>query len=158
MRNFSASDLSSPDRSPVELLRKDVVAAGALAGILLNIYALLVPVFDFVGGGIVAGFLAGYALGGLAGLVNGIVAGAIVGAAAGGLVGLTGFVVNLYMQPPTISAGFLGMELLPATFDGFTPIGLLAIVVFTAGLVAVDALLGAVLGAAVEAGVRKIRG
>jgi hypothetical protein len=137
-------------------LDRRAVAAGAGAGVLVNLNALLFPPLNLFGGGIVAGFVAALLVGGLVrGLLHGVVAATVTGFAAGGLVAFTGWLVGLYSEPPSLLLNRLGP--VSPTFDHMGAAGLALIVATITLFIAVDGLLGAALGGGLRAGIDRAR-
>lgn len=129
------------------------VYAAAILGFLVNLNALLIPIFQNVGGGLVGGFVAGYAGGRpLRGLVHGTLAAAIVGAATGVLVLLNRIVVGLFIEPPALLLTALG-PVSPA-FAGAGLLELLFVYFAVVLAVAFDGLVAGTVGGALKAVVR----
>lgn len=131
----TVAELPIPD---LDWFDRRAVYAAAIVGVLVNLNALLIPIFKILTGGLVAGFVAGYAAGRPGrGIVQGTTAAAIVGLVAGVVMLLTATVLGMFLEPPAIlltmfgpvspiftSAGGYGVPLLYATvtaaiaFDG----------------------------------------
>lgn len=123
---------------------KRAVLVGAALGILINMSALVVSVLNSVGGGVVAGFVAAYMVGGPRGWLHGVMAGAIAGIVGGTTVALTGGLLGLYTEPPTLFQELFG--LVSPVFDGMGVTGLLFIGLGIAGFILVDSIIGGAIG------------
>ncbi|UPM43612.1 hypothetical protein [Halocatena salina] len=132
---FAAIDLS---------IDKQAVVVGAVLGILINMSAMLVPVLNYVGGGVVAGFVAAYMVGGPRGWLHGIFAGIFAGIAGGAVVMLTGVLMGLYTEPPTLLQELFGI--VSPVFNGAGPLAPLYIGLGIAAFILVDSIIGSVVG------------
>lgn len=125
-------------------ISKRAILAGALLGILINMSALLVPVLNYVGGGLAAGFVAAYIVGGPRGWLHGIIAGVIAGLVGGSTVALTGGLIGLYTEPPSLMQDSIGI--VSPMFDGMGVVGMLLIILGVAAFIVVDSVIGGMIG------------
>lgn len=126
-------------------IRKEAILAGAIIGILINMSALLVPVLNYIGGGIVAGFVAAYIVGGPRGWLHGIMAGIVAGLVGGFNVVMLSFLFG-FNEPPTLMSDVIGIGLIAPIFSGLGGFGLLLILLTIAAFIAVDSVIGGVIG------------
>lgn len=128
---------------------KRVVIGAAIAGILVDLNSMLIPILAIIGGGVVAGFIAGYAIGKPGqGLVHAAVASAIVGVAASMSTLALGVTLGLYNEPPLLFLGVLG-PISPI----FSDLGFPGVVLLTGTLtlfVMIDGVIGGLLGAGLK--------
>lgn len=131
---------------PVDFpISKQAVLVGAIIGILINIGVLLVPSLNYVGGGgLVAGFVGAYLVGGPRGWLHGIMAGIVAGLVGGIIVVLAGGLLGLYLEPPTLLQDVIG--LISPLFDGIGIIGLLFIFLGSTAFIVVDSIIGGFVG------------
>lgn len=142
----------SVDVSEVSLEAIDtrIVLGAAIAGVVVDLTALLVPLLTRIGGGVVAGFLAAYAVGRItSGLVHAVIASGFVGAVAGSMTGFLGAVLGLYNEPPLLVLGSIG-PLSPMLSGLGLPSVLLIAGTFSL-LTAVDGIAGGAVGTVVRA-------
>lgn len=133
------------------------VYAAAIVGFLVNLNALLIPIFQSVGGGLVGGFVAGYAGGRpLRGAVQGTMAAAIVGTATGVLVLLNRVVVGLFIEPPALLLHVFGP--VSPLFTGAGLLELLFVYVAMVAVVAFDGLVAGSVGGVLKGLVRLVFG
>lgn len=132
---FAAIDLSIDRRA---------VLVGAVLGILVNMSAMIVPVLNYVGGGFIAGFVAAYIVGGPRGWLHGVLAGAVAGIAGGTVVALTGGLLGLYTEPPTLLQELFGI--VSPIFNGMGILAPLYIGLGIAVFILVDSVIGSVAG------------
>ncbi|QSW99869.1 hypothetical protein [Haloterrigena alkaliphila] len=127
-----------------------VVVGAVVVGALVNLTALMVPLLGQIGGGIVAGFLAAYAVGRFAmGLLHAAIASTLVGGVAGTVTALLGVTIGLFNEPPLLVLSGIG-PVSPMLSGLGLPSALLIIAAF-ALLTVVDGLVGGLLGAGVRA-------
>lgn len=136
---FAAIDLS---------IDKRAVVVGAVLGILINMSAMLVPVLNYVGGGVVAGFVAAYLVGGPRGWLHGVLAGGVAGIAGGGVVAFTGGLLGLYTEPPTLLQELFGI--VSPLFNGMGILAPVYVGLGVAAFILVDSVIGGVVGALVR--------
>lgn len=128
-----------------------ILVYATAAGILVILYTFLIPPFQHLTGGIVAGLICGYRIGRLKGIAHALVAGVLTGVFAGGVAIVPGWLVGLFLEPNTLLTSSMG--LLSVRFDITTVAGLATIGGFLAAGVTLDALIGAILGDWVKAAV-----
>lgn len=135
---------------PLEAVDTWIITGAAIAGVLVNLTALLVPLFTRIGGGVVAGFLAAYAAGRIAsGMVHAVIASALVGGIAGSMTGFLGALLGLYNEPPLLILDSVGP--ISPMLSG---LGLPSVLLITAAfslLTAVDGAAGGAVGSLVRA-------
>jgi hypothetical protein len=127
-------------------ISKQAVFAGAILGILVNMSVFLVPLLRYVGGGLVAGFVAAYIIGGPRGWFHGIIAGVITGLVAGSTVAVMGGLLSLFIEPPMLIVDLLGSGIVSTLFSGMGIIGTLLIILTVAAFVTVDSIIGGAIG------------
>ena len=138
-------DLTSFDRK--------IVYGAAIVGFLVNLNALLIPIFQHVGGGLVAGFIAGYAAGRpVRGLVWGTIAAGITGFATGVLFVANYLLVGLFIEPPSLIIHFFGPVSPWFTWVDF--FGLLLLYIALVVFVAFDGLLLGAVGGLLKGTIR----
>lgn len=143
-RNVDVSEVS------LEAIDTRIVLGAAIAGVVVDLTALLVPLLTRIGGGVVAGFLAAYAVGRItSGLVHAVIASGFVGAVAGSMTGFLGAVLGLYNEPPLLVLGSIG-PLSPMLSGLGLPSVLLIAGTFSL-LTAVDGIAGGAVGTVVRA-------
>lgn len=120
------------------------ILVGAILGILINMNAMIIPVLNYVGGGVIAGFVAAYMVGGPRGWFHGIMAGAIAGIAGGTIVASTGMLLGLYTEPPTLLQELVGI--VSPMFNGMGILEPLYIGIGIAVFILVDSIIGSVIG------------
>lgn len=125
-------------------ISKRAIVAGAVLGILINLSAMVVPVLNYVGGGIVAGFVAAYIIGGPRGWLHGIIAGAVTGLVGGSNVALLGGLLGLYTEPPTLMQDSIGI--ISPMFNGMGVVGTLLIIAGIGAFIVVDSVIGGMVG------------
>jgi hypothetical protein len=128
-----------------------ILVYATAAGILVILYTFLVPLFQHLTGGLVAGLICGYRIGRLGGIAHALVAGVLTGIVAGGVAVVPGWLVGLFLEPNTLLTSTMG--LLSVRFDVTTVAGLSKIGGFLVFGVTLDALVGAILGDWVKAAV-----
>lgn len=134
------------DRVPVEgpLFDDRGIKAGAALVVLLTLVSLMSPFVTLFGGGLVGGIVAGYVIGGpVRGAINGLLAGAVGGLNVGLVIAFIGWLVGLFLEPPTLLGRLVGPV---APQFAFVPAGALVAGLVMALFVAVDAAIGGVLG------------
>ncbi|MFC6731609.1 MULTISPECIES: hypothetical protein [unclassified Haladaptatus] len=132
-----------------------VLAGAATVGILVNLNALIIPILGIIGGGVLAGFIAAYAAGGTyRGVAHGLIAGALTGFAGGLVVVLTGSLIGLYSEPPSLLLNFVGP--VSPWYDHMGGAGNLLIVTTITILITVDALLGSLFGSGARRAVDQV--
>lgn len=127
-------------------ISKQAVLAGALLGILVNMSVFVTPALRYVGGGIIAGFVAAYIVGGPRGWIHGIVAGIITGLVGGSTVVFLGGFLSLFIEPPILIMDLVGIEVLSTMFSGMGAIGLLLILLGITAFITVDSIIGGAIG------------
>lgn len=134
-----------PGEFTVGSINRRIVLAAAVVGILINLTSLMVPILR-IGGGVVAGFIAGYAVGrpGL-GLVHAVLASGIAGVVAGMNTVLLGLVFGFYNEPPLLFLSFVGP--ISPMFAGLGLPSVLLIVTALTLLIVVDGVIGGLVGA-----------
>lgn len=125
-------------------ISKRAILAGATLGILVNMSALLIPVLNYVGGGVIAGFVAAYIVGGPRGWLHGIIAGIIAGLVGGTNAVLVGQLFGI-IEPPSLMQDAVGI--IAPQFSGMGTIGSLLIILGIAGFIVVDSIIGGMIGA-----------
>ncbi|RRJ29153.1 hypothetical protein [Halocatena pleomorpha] len=123
---------------------KQAVIVGAVLGVLINMSAMLVPVLNYVGGGVIAGFVAAYMVGGPRGWLHGVIAGTFAGIAGGTVVMFTGALIGLYTEPPTLLQELFGI--ISPVFNGAGVLEPLYIGLGVAAFILVDSLIGSAIG------------
>lgn len=146
MAETTSITVGDHDVAPGQAVNTTAVFAGGVVGALVNLNALLIPLLAVIGGGIVAGFVGGYVSGGLVrGPVHGALAGAVTGAATGAVLAITGGLLGLYTEPPTlIGRGF--DVLVSPMVTGVEPFGPLLVLVLVTFVVAFDGLVAGLAG------------
>lgn len=132
---FAAIDLS---------INRRAVLIGAVLGVLINMSAMIVPVLNYVGGGVIAGFVAAYIVGGPRGWIHGIVAGGVAGIAGGAVVAFTGLLVGLYTEPPTLLQELFGI--VSPVFNGMGILAPLYTGLGVAAFILIDSVIGGAVG------------
>lgn len=131
----------------------EAIYAGVTATFLVSLMSIVVPIvpfFEIFTGGVIGGFIAAYATGGLVrGTVHGIVAAVIGGAIFAGITIGQGLLLGVFIEPPTLISEF-GMPPTAAIFASESLTTLLAILVITPLLVGFDGAVGGVLGSIVK--------
>lgn len=141
-------------RPSFEEIDRRVLYGAAAVGILVNMNAALIPIFRYLGGGLVAGFIAGYAGGRpTRGTVVGTLAGAIVGVVSGLFVLLLASLLGLIIEPPALLFRVLG-PFNPAAYTRNFLFQLLSVYFVAVVAVAFDGLVGGVIGGSLKALVR----
>lgn len=145
-------DLIPEDRS----LNSTAVLVGAGIGILIQLIALATPLLVIGGGGLMAGFIAAYIVGGPRGWFHGAAAGLVTGVINGFIVALPIALIGMVMGPPTLISVISDQsEFVPGLYDlittgftgvGTTPFDLLFIIAITALFLTAEALVGGLLG------------
>lgn len=140
------------DEVTLEAIDGWILVGAVVAGVLVNLNALMVPLLGRIGGGVVAGFVAAYAVGRFPlGLVHALIASAVVGGAAGTVTGLLGVALGLYNEPPLLVLAHVGP--VSPMLTGLGLPSFVLIVLTFALLTAVDGLIGGVVGGAVRAAI-----
>ena len=140
------------DEVSLEMIDGWILVGAVVAGVLVNLNALMVPLLGRIGGGVVAGFVAAYAVGRFSlGLVHALIASAVVGGAAGTVTGLLGVALGLYNEPPLLVLAHVGP--VSPMLTGLGLPSFVLIVLTFALLTAVDGLVGGVVGGAVRAAI-----
>ncbi|WP_436345037.1 hypothetical protein [Natronorubrum sp. FCH18a] len=135
---------------PLEAIDGWIVLGAVVAGALVNLNALMVPLLGRIGGGVVAGFIAAYAVGRIAsGIAHAAIASAIVGGVAGTITAFMGVTLGLYNEPPLLVLASLGP--ISPLFSGLGLPSVVLIVLTFSVLTVVDGLLGGLLGAGLRA-------
>lgn len=148
MANYESVDAET-GWSPLEAIDTWVVIGATVAGVLVNLNALLVPLLTRIGGGVVAGFLAAYAVGRItSGMVHAVIASALVGGIAGSMTGFLGALLGLYNEPPLLILGSVG-PISPMLSGLGLPSVLLIALAFSL-LTAVDGIVGGAVGTVVR--------
>ena len=127
-----------------------IVVGATTVGVLVNLSALLVPLLTRIGGGVVAGFVAAYAVGRIgSGLVHAVIASGLVGGFAGTVTAILGTLLGLYNEPPLLVLSDIG-PISPMLSGLGLPSVVLIVLAFSL-LTAVDGLVGGVLGGGLRA-------
>lgn len=134
----------------LEAIDARVVVGATIAGVVIDLTALLVPLLTRIGGGVVAGFLAASAVRRLAsGMGHAVIASGVVGAVAGAMTGFLGAVLGLYNEPPLLVLDSIG-PVSPMLSGLGLPSVLLIAGTFSL-LTAVDGVVGGAVGTVVRA-------
>lgn len=146
------ADLIPENRS----LNSTAVLVGAGIGILMQLIALATPLLVFGGGGLVAGFIAAYIVGGPRGWFHGAAAGLVTGVVNGVIAALPGMLLGMLISPPTLLSTLSDrIDGIPAAYDlitsvytgaGTTPFDLLFIIAITGLFLTVEGLIGGLIG------------
>jgi hypothetical protein len=137
-------------RLSLEAIDTWIVLGATVAGVLVNLNALMVPLLTRIGGGVVAGFIGAYAAGRVtSGIVHAVIASALVGGVAGTVTALLGTLLGLYNEPPLLVFSSIG-PISPMLSGLGLPSVLLIVIAFSL-LTAVDGLVGGVVGSALRA-------
>lgn len=127
-----------------------LVGVGLL--LLVDTMAMMVPLLATIGAGIVGGFVAAYIAGGvLRGAVHALIVGVVGGIALGYLTALVGVLLGMYLEPPTLLGGYVGIVapefsvVAPevALAGALEPLSIIAVIT---AMVAVDAVLAGLVG------------
>ncbi|WP_254531457.1 hypothetical protein [Natrinema gelatinilyticum] len=141
---FEASDLT------LEAVDTWIIAGATTAGVLVNLNALMVPLLTRLGGGVVAGFVASYAVRRIVpGIVHAILASALVGGFAGTVTAILGTLLGLYNEPPLLILSSIG-PISPMLSGLGLPSVVLIAFAFSL-LTAVDGVVGGLLGGGLRA-------
>ncbi|QLG49164.1 hypothetical protein [Natrinema halophilum] len=148
------SNYESPDSEASRLLLggidTQIVLGATVVGIVVNLNALMVPLLTRIGGGIVAGFLAAYAVGRVAsGLVHAVIASAFVGGVAGTVTAFLGTLIGLYNEPPLFVLASVGP--ISPMLSGLGLSSAILIVIAFSLLTAVDGIVGGLVGSVIRA-------
>lgn len=133
----------------------EAIYAGVTATFLVSLLTLLVPIlpfFEVITGGVIGGFIAAYATGGLVrGTIHGIIAAAIGGAifAVVNTIGIGLLLGGVFLDPPTLISEF-GVPATAAIFSRQPMTTLLAILIITPLFVGFDGAVGGVVGSIVK--------
>lgn len=146
------ADLIPKNRS----LNSTAVLVGAGIGILIQLIALVAPLLVFGGGGLVAGFIAAYIVGGPRGWFHGAAAGLVTGVVNGVIVVLPIAFIGMVIGPPTLISVISDQsEYIPGLFDlitagvtgvGTTPFDLVFIIAIIGVFLTVEGLVGGLIG------------
>lgn len=150
--NVSNSEAFGLDASRLSREAVDgwVLLGATIVGVLVNLNALMVPLLTDIGGGVVAGFIAAYAVGRLvSGIGHAVLASALVGGIAGSVTALVGTLLGLYNEPPLLILGSIGP--ISPSFTGFGPSGVLLLVLTFSMLTVIDGLVGGLIGGGLRA-------
>ncbi|MFB6172612.1 MAG: hypothetical protein ABEJ23_08770 [Haloarculaceae archaeon] len=148
-----------PDSSRLDLgwLDRRAVYAASIVGFLVDLNALLIPVLQVVGGGLVAGFVGGYAAGRPGrGAVQGALAAGLAGVGSSVVVVSLGWLVGLFVEPPALLLHVVG-PISPA-FTRAGGLGLLPLLLALTLAVALDGLLAGLVGGGLKALVERLSG
>ncbi|MDF9744382.1 hypothetical protein [Natrinema salsiterrestre] len=127
-----------------------ILLGATVAGVLVNLNALMVPLLTRIGGGVVAGFIGAYAARRVtSGIVHAVIASALVGAVAGTITAFLGALLGLYNEPPLLVFSSIG-PISPMLSGLGLPSVLLIVLAFSL-LTAVDGLVGGVVGSVLRA-------
>jgi hypothetical protein len=135
-------------------IHTEAIYAGTAAAFLVTLMSLIVPIvpfFEVLTGGVIGGFIAAYATGGLIrGTVHGIIA-AIIGGAifAGVTIGQALVLGFVFVEAPTLISQF-GMPPTAAIFSRQPLIAMVAVLVTTPLFVGFDGAVGGVVGSLVK--------
>lgn len=126
------------------------VALAVGVGVLVNLAAFVVPSFRVVGGGLLAGVVAGYAAGRPGrGVLQGAIAAGGVGVGAAVVVITSGSLLGLYVEPPATLLRVYGP--VSPTFTPAGGVGLLLLAGVLTLLVAADGVVGGLVGGSLGA-------
>lgn len=149
---MSEYEILNSERSvlPFESINTWIVLGATVAGVLVNLNALMVPLLTRIGGGVVAGFIGAYAARRVtSGIVHAVIASALVGGIAGTLTAFLGALLGLYNEPPLLVFSSIG-PISPMLSGLGLPSVLLIVVAFSL-LTAVDGLVGGAVGSVLRA-------
>lgn len=132
----------------------EAIYAGVTAAFLVTLMSIMIPIipfFEVITGGVIGGFIAAYATGGLVrGTVHGIIAAAIGGAIFAGFTVGQALVLGLvFVEAPTLLSQF-GFPPTAAIFARQPLVAMIAVLVLTPVLVGFDGLVGGVVGSTVK--------
>lgn len=149
MTEYETYDVEEYEIS-LEVIDMWILVGAVVVGALVNLNALMVPLLSRIGGGVVAGFIAAYAVGRVAsGLLHAVIASAIVGGIAGTMTAFLGTLMGLYNEPPLLVLASLG-PISPMLTGLGLPSALLIVLAFSL-LTAVDGLVGGLVGSGLRA-------
>lgn len=149
MSEYETYDVDEIDLS-LEAFRTWIVVGAVVVGALVNLNALMVPLLARIGGGVVAGFVAAYAVGRVgSGIVHAVIASAIVGGIAGTVTAFLGTLIGLYNEPPLLVLSSLGP--ISPILSGLGLPSFVLIVLAFALLTTVDGLVGGIVGSGLRA-------
>lgn len=149
MTEYETYDVEEYEIS-LEVIDMWILVGAVVVGALVNLNALMVPLLSRIGGGVVAGFIAAYAVDRVAsGLLHAVIASAIVGGIAGTMTAFLGTLMGLYNEPPLLVLASLG-PISPMLTGLGLPSALLIVLAFSL-LTAVDGLVGGLVGSGLRA-------
>ncbi|PGF16678.1 hypothetical protein CP556_11480 [Natrinema sp. CBA1119] len=122
-----------------------IIVGAATVGVLVNLTGLMVPLLTRLGGGVVAGFIAAYAVGRIvSGIGHAVIASAIVGGVAGTVTATLGTLLGLYNEPPLLVLASIG-PISPMLTGLGLPSVVLIVLAFSV-LTAIDGFVGGLVG------------
>lgn len=149
MSEYETVDVETSELS-LEGIDTWIIVGATTAGVLVNLTGLMVPLLTRIGGGIVAGFIAAYAVRRIAsGIVHAMIASALVGGLAGTVTAFLGTILGLYNEPPLLVLASIGPVSPMLTGLGL-PSFVLLVLAFSL-LTAVDGLVGGLIGSGLRA-------
>ncbi|QLK27314.1 hypothetical protein HYG81_06860 [Natrinema zhouii] len=149
MSEYETVDVGASELS-LEGIDTWIIVGATTVGVLVNLTGLMVPLLTRIGGGIVAGFIAAYAVRQVAsGIVHAMIASALVGGLAGTVTAFLGTILGLYNEPPLLVLASIG-PISPMLTGLGLPSFVLLVLAFSL-LTAVDGLVGGLVGSGLRA-------
>lgn len=149
MSEYETVGVEANDTS-IEAVDTWIVVGAATVGVLVNLTGLMVPLLTRIGGGVVAGFIAAYAVGRIVpGIGHAVIASAIVGGVAGTVTAFLGTLLGLYNEPPLLVLKSIG-PISPMLTGLGLPSVVLIVLAFSV-LTAIDGFVGGLVGSGLRA-------